>query len=208
MFECCVNGNYPQQEDSPGFVAGVHQVPDVGESGHSQFGQVLHIWPQDGMFSNPQSPLRLWVQQIPNPLTIDLHVGHLEVEEMAFSHWTRTEQISLKEQIRASLPPQSRSSQDLRFLLFSETSPHTAENRDKGSLIRFSPKNKKLTGALVTKWYGHMPHKWGVPGSVPAEDLCWVSNPVSIFPCFLSASLRLTVNIVKMPNKKYYSKNK
>lgn len=63
----------------PSFVAGVHQVLDVIEIGHGQFGQVLHIRPQDGMLSDSQSPLRLWVEQIPNPLTVDLHVRHLEV---------------------------------------------------------------------------------------------------------------------------------
>lgn len=69
----------------PSFVAGVHQVPDVGESGHGQFGQILHVGPEDGMLSDPQSALGLWVQQVPNTLAVDLHVGHLQTEETGFS---------------------------------------------------------------------------------------------------------------------------
>lgn len=71
----------------PSFVASVHQVADVCETSHSQFGQVLNIGTQDGVLSNPQSPLRLWVQQVPDPLTVDLHVGHLEVNKTAVGHW-------------------------------------------------------------------------------------------------------------------------
>lgn len=136
---------YLQEDDWPSFVASVHQVPDVTESGHSQFRQVLHIGTQDGMLPDPQSPLGLWVQQIPDPLTVDLHVGHLRVEETAFSQSTFTEWTSLNERIRASLPPQSRSGQDQSFLLFSGTSPHTAEHRDRGSIIRFGPYSDKKT---------------------------------------------------------------
>ncbi len=76
---------YPHEEDSPSFVAGVHQVPDVIKSRHSQFGQILHVWAKYGMLPDTQCPLRLWVQQITDPLTVDLHVGHLEMEETAFS---------------------------------------------------------------------------------------------------------------------------
>lgn len=65
----------------PSFVASVHQVPDVCETSHSQFGQVLNVGTQDGVLSNPQSPLRLGVQQVPDTLTVDLHVGHLEVNK-------------------------------------------------------------------------------------------------------------------------------
>lgn len=71
----------------PSFVASVHQVPDVCETRHSQFGQVLNVGTQDWVLSNPQSPLRLWVQQVSHPLTVDLHVGHLQGKKTAARHW-------------------------------------------------------------------------------------------------------------------------
>jgi hypothetical protein len=65
------------QPASPRLIATVHEVGNVCIGGHSQFRQVLNIGAQDGVLPDSQRPPTLGVQEVSYPLTIDLHVAHL-----------------------------------------------------------------------------------------------------------------------------------
>lgn len=61
----------------PGLVAFINQILDVFVGGDSKLGKVLHVGAQQGVFPHPQVVLLLGVEQVPNTLTVDLHVAHL-----------------------------------------------------------------------------------------------------------------------------------
>lgn len=62
---------------TPGLVATVHEVGDVGEGGDGETRQVLHVGSEQGVLPHPQPPPALGVQQVPHPLAVDLQVAHL-----------------------------------------------------------------------------------------------------------------------------------
>jgi hypothetical protein len=67
-------------------VALVHQVMDVGVLGHGQLAEVLHVGAEEGVLAHPQVALRVRVQQVTHPLTVDLHVANLHGEQHRVKH--------------------------------------------------------------------------------------------------------------------------
>lgn len=72
-----VGGALPRSVPTPGLVAAVHEVGDVGEGGDGETRQVLHVGAEQGVLPHPQPPTALGVQQVPHTLAVDLQVAHL-----------------------------------------------------------------------------------------------------------------------------------
>lgn len=98
-------------------------------------------------------------------------------------------------------------SDKLRFLVWPESFVPSFPDNSYKQIKAFQSRNK-LVGA---PWW---PNRGYSACHITATSLvrfrlgtfvCWVSHPLSVFPCFLSAFQKLTVNKGKMP-KKYYLK--
>ena len=68
---------HPMTLYSPGLVPLIHQVRDVVEGHDGQLGKVLHVRPQQRVLPYSQVLVVLGVEQVPDPLAVDLHVADL-----------------------------------------------------------------------------------------------------------------------------------
>jgi len=63
--------------NTPGLIALVNQVVDVGERQNGDFRQVFDVRSKQRVFTNSQVGFVLRVQEVADPFTVDLHVTHL-----------------------------------------------------------------------------------------------------------------------------------
>ena len=61
----------------PSFVSLVNEIVDVSKRRHNQLRQVLDVRTQQWVLAYSEIVPVLGVQQVTNPLTVDLHVTHL-----------------------------------------------------------------------------------------------------------------------------------
>ena len=73
-----------KQTNKPCFVSFVHEFPDVLEGGDSQLWEVFDVRPEQRMFPNSKVPFVVRVQQVADPLAVDLHVTNLKEEKNMF----------------------------------------------------------------------------------------------------------------------------
>ena len=81
--QVCTTGMYlwyvPTGMNIPGFIALIHEVPDVLKRSDCELRKVLNVGTEQGMLTDPQVPLVIGVQQVPDSLAVDLHVAHLKL---------------------------------------------------------------------------------------------------------------------------------